>query len=68
MTRKIIIGSALEKVEVSKNEAREVERLMLFTTADRQLQFDKWLQGCPSPEARMRRINVGKALRLKVPE
>lgn len=66
MTRKITIGAT--KVEVSKNEAKEAERIVLFPKDHRQHVFEVWLFASPTPEARARRIAVGKALGLKVAE
>ena len=68
MTRKITIGGA--KLDVSKNEAKEAGRIQSMRLAGpeyAQRAFDSWLLNT-TPEARVRRINVGKALRLKVPE
>lgn len=70
MTRKITIAGV--KLEVSKNEAKEAARIASFvvpnlTHSNAQIEFDRWLLAT-TPEARARRIAVGKALRLKVPE
>jgi len=66
MTRKITVNGV--KVEVSKNEAKQASLIVDIPSGyGRQLVFDTWLVAA-SPEARARRIEVGKALRLKVPE
>lgn len=68
MTR--IITIATTRLEVSKNEAKEASRIASMRLAGpdfAQRAFDTWLLNT-TPEARRRRIAVGKALRLKVPE
>lgn len=66
MTRKVKIG--IVSCEVSKNEAKEVQRLMTFAGNDRQRQFESWLEAGATPEARARRRAVGDALLLRVPK
>ena len=68
MTRKITIAG--QKLEVSKNEAKEAGRIASMRTAGplyAQRAFDTWLNAA-TPEARARRIAVGKAMQLTVPE
>lgn len=68
MTRKINIRGV--KVEVSKNEAKEAERIAHMvipgrsSNADAKFNFDIWHSSAPSPEAKSRREAVGKALGL----
>jgi len=68
MTRKINIRGT--KLEVSKNEAKEAERIAYMVipgrpnNADAQWNFDIWYKSAPSPEAKARREAVGKALGL----
>ncbi len=65
MTRFVNIGGT--RVELSKTEAKEASRLLILEKDHRQRQFESWLNNT-TPEALRRRIAVGKALRLKVPE
>lgn len=68
MTRKITLNGV--KLEVSKNEHNEVGRIQIMRMAGpeaAQRAFDTWLLNT-TPQARERRIAVGKALRLRVPE
>lgn len=68
MTRKITIAGV--KLDVSKNEAKEAGRIQSMRVAGpefAQRAFDTWLVTA-TPEARARRVAVGKALRLKTPE
>lgn len=64
MTRKVKINGTA--VELSKNEAKEVQRILLFSGNERQAQFNNWHQGAPTIEAMNRRKAAGAALGLKV--
>jgi hypothetical protein len=70
MTRKILIRGV--KVEVSKNEAKEAERIAYMVVPgrlaneDAQWNFELWYRSAPTPEAKLRREIVGKALGLKL--
>jgi hypothetical protein len=71
MTRKIKIG--ITQCEVSKNEAKEAQTIADITRfspdgTSAQHRFNQWIASSPTPEARARRLNVGKALGLNVPD
>lgn len=63
MTRKVKIGTT--NVELSKNEAKEVSRIMLFKGNDKQLQFETWRNAATTNESAARRNAAGVALGLK---
>lgn len=62
MVRKVKIG--VVSCEVSKNEAKEVSRILSFPKEQRQFEFDRFMFASPTMEAKARRLAVGNALGL----
>lgn len=60
MTRRIKIASSI--CEVSKNEAKEVSRLLVIDARKRYDQWLSWFNTATTDEAKKRRLIVGIAL------
>lgn len=62
MTRKVSIGT--KKVELSKTEAKEIQRLCSIYPAgvQRSMKLKEWAANAPTPEAERRRTEANTAL------